>query len=76
MSSPPSPGFLNRFFFIIERFAYRHSVWVVFLSLVLAILSVWVTAQKLTFKTGRGDLVAKGLPYVNGRLCRSTGHKT
>ncbi|MBT5551236.1 MAG: MMPL family transporter [Nitrospina sp.] len=64
MSSPPSPGFLNRFFIIIERFAYRHSVWVVFLSLVLAILSVWVTAQKLTFKTGRGDLVAKGLPYV------------
>ena len=64
MSSPPDPGVLNRFFFVIERFAYRHSVLVILVSLVLAFLSVWVTAQKLTFKTGRGDLVAKGLPYV------------
>ena len=57
-------GILNRFFFVIERFAYRHSLLVISVSLVLAILSLWVTAQKLTFKTGRGDLVAKGLPYV------------
>ena len=57
-------GILNRFFFVIERFAYRRSLLVISVSLVLAILSLWVTAQKLTFKTGRGDLVAKGLPYV------------
>ena len=55
---------LNRFFFVIERFAYRRSLLVISVSLVLAILSLWVTAKKLTFKTGRGDLVAKGLPYV------------
>ena len=59
-----TPGFLTRFLFAIERFAYRQSLLVVSMALVLAILSLWVTAQKLTFKTGRGDLVAKGLPYV------------
>lgn len=64
MSSPSSNGILNRFFAVIERIAYRHSLLVISVSLVVAILSVWVTAQKLTFKTGRGDLVAKGLPYV------------
>lgn len=57
-------GFLTRFLFTIERFAYRHSLLVVASSLILAILALWVTAQKLTFKTGRGDLVAKGLAYV------------
>ena len=64
MSSPSRKGILDRFFFAIERFAYQHSLLVVSGSLILAFLSVWVTAQKLTFKTGRGDLVAKGLPYV------------
>ncbi|MBT4899160.1 MAG: hypothetical protein HON56_08810, partial [Nitrospina sp.] len=63
MSSPSTSGILNRFFFVIERFAYRRSLLVISVSLVLAILSLWVTAEKLTFKTGRGDLVAKGLPY-------------
>ena len=62
MTSPS--GYLSRFLFAIERFAYRHSLPVVFVSLVLAILSLWVTAEKLTFKTGRGDLVARDLPYV------------
>ena len=57
-------GFLTRFLSAIERFAHRHSLLVVFSSLLLAVLALWVTAQKLTFKTGRGDLVAKGLAYV------------
>ncbi len=64
MSSSSANGFLSRCLSTIERFAYRRSLLVVVVSLVLAILSLWVTAQKLTFKTGRGDLVAKGLPYV------------
>ena len=64
MTSPTSNGLLSRFFSTIERFAYRYSLLVIAASLILAILSLWVTAQKLTFKTGRGDLVAKGLPYV------------
>lgn len=55
---------LSRFLFAIEHFAYRYSLLVIAASLILAILSLWVTSQKLTFKTGRGDLVAKGLPYV------------
>lgn len=59
-----SNGPLSRFLFAIERFAYQHSLPVIAISLVLAVLSLWVTAQNLTFKTGRGDLVAKGLPYV------------
>jgi uncharacterized protein len=64
MTSPSANGLLSRFLSAIERFAYRHSLFVIAASLILAILSLWVTAQKLTFKTGRGDLVAKGLPYV------------
>jgi uncharacterized protein len=64
MSSPSNPGVLNRLLSVVEQIAYRHSLLVIALSLVLAFLSVWVTAQKLTFKTGRGDLVAKGLAYV------------
>ncbi len=64
MSSSSANGFLSRFLSAIERLAYRRSLLVAVVSLVLAILSLWVTAQKLTFKTGRGDLVARGLPYV------------
>ena len=64
MTPPSANGLLSRFLSAIERFAYRHSLLVIAASLILAILSLWVTAQKLTFKTGRGDLVAKGLPYV------------
>ena len=55
---------LDRFFSKIEHFAYTHSFSVIVVSLVLAVLSLWVTAEKLTFKTGRGDLVARDLPYV------------
>lgn len=55
---------LDRFFSQIESFAYTYSFFVISISLVLALLSVWVTAERLTFKTGRGDLVSKDLPYV------------
>ena len=63
-SSADSKNILDRFFFRIERFAYNHSFSVIAVSLILAALSLWVTVEKLTFKTGRGDLVAKDLPYV------------
>ena len=57
-------SFLNKFFHFIERLAFKHSLIVIGCSLILAGLSIWVTSEKLTFRTGRGDLVAKGLPYV------------
>ncbi len=60
----PSTRFLDRFFFHIERFAHAHSFMVIFISVLAAGLSVWVTAENLTFKNNRGDLVAKKLPYV------------
>ncbi len=46
------------------RLVFRHPFSIILFSLVFAVLSVWITGEKLTFKTGRGDLVAKGLPYV------------
>ena len=55
---------LNKLFHLIEHLVFRHSLIIVAFSLVLAALSIWITSEKLTFKTGRGDLVAKGLPYV------------
>lgn len=63
-NSLDSKNILDRFFSSIETFAYSHSFSVILVSLVLAGLSLWVTAELLTFKTGRGDLVAKELPYV------------
>jgi len=57
-------SFLNKFFHFIERLAFKHSLIVIGCSLILAGLSIWVTGEKLTFRTGRGDLVAKDLPYV------------
>ena len=63
-SDNPSSTFLNKLFRFIERLAFKHSLVVVAVSVILAGLSIWVTGEKLTFKTGRGDLVAKGLPYV------------
>ena len=63
-NEPAPPSFLNKFFHFIERLAFKHSLVVIACSLILAGLSIWVTGEKLTFRTGRGDLVAKGLPYV------------
>ncbi len=63
-SSAGPKNILDRFFHRVELFAYNHSFSVIVVSLVLAALSLWVTLEKLTFKTGRGDLVAKDLPYV------------
>jgi len=57
-------SFLNKFFHFIQRLACKHSLIVIGCSLILAGLSIWVTSEKLTFRTGRGDLVAKDLPYV------------
>ena len=57
-------SFLNKFFHFIERLAFKHSLVVIACSLILAGLSIWITSEKLTFRTGRGDLVAKDLPYV------------
>ena len=57
-------SFLNKFFHFIQRLAFKHSLIVIGCSLILAGLSIWVTSEKLTFRTGRGDLVAKDLPYV------------
>ncbi len=64
MSDPNKSTILNKLFSFIERLAFKHSLIVVVLSIILAGVSIWVTGEKLTFKTGRGDLVAKGLPYV------------
>ena len=64
MSNSNKHTLLNKLFRFIERLAFKHSLIVVALSIILAGLSIWVTGEKLTFKTGRGDLVAKGLPYV------------
>jgi uncharacterized protein len=63
-NSLDAKNILDRVFSRIENFAYSHSISVIAVSLIVAVLSVWVTAEFLTFKTGRGDLVAKDLPYV------------
>ncbi len=61
---PQSQSFLDRFFLGIETSVTSHPWKVIILATVIAALSVWVTIAKLTFKTGRGDLVSKELPYV------------
>ena len=63
-ASPASGSLLDRLFLLLERYACEHPVTVVIAFLIVAALSIWGTVESLTFKTGRGDLVSKDLPYV------------
>ena len=42
---------LDRFFLNLERFAYTHSITVILVSLLIAGLSIWVTAEKQKIKS-------------------------
>ena len=57
-------GFSDRFFLRVERLAYNRPIAVILFSLLTAFSSVWLAAEKLSFKNNRGDLVAKNLGYV------------
>ena len=64
-SLPPLSGTpLDRLFIHLEKYACEHPLTVIAVSLLVAALSLWVTVERLTFKTGRGDLVNNDLPYV------------
>jgi hypothetical protein len=56
-------SFLDIVFLYVERFAYNHSWLVILVSLALAGLSLWYTAENLQFKTNRRDLVSKNLKF-------------
>ena len=58
-------GFSDRFFLRVERLAYNRPIAVILFSLLTAFSSVWLAAEKLSFKNNRGDLVAKNLGYVD-----------
>lgn len=51
-------SFIDRAFDALEVLAYRHPLWVLAASLILACLSFWYTAQNLTFNTSRQDLIS------------------
>jgi len=55
---------IDRLLLFFIRMAIGRPFAVIAVSLLLAGLSLWVTAERLTFKTGRGDLVAKDVPYI------------
>ena len=54
---------IDRLFIQIETFAYFHSWLVVFSSIFLAFVSIWITTHFLKFNTSRNDLVAQELEY-------------
>ncbi len=60
---PQKPNLLDKTFRNFESLARQHSLWVVVLSLVFAGLALWYTAEQLTFKTKRSDLISRDLPY-------------
>ena len=49
-------SFLNKFFYFIQRLAFKHSLIVIGCSLILAGLSIWVTGEKLTLEPGEETL--------------------
>ncbi len=61
--SPPRPGPLDRVFNAFETLAYHHPWWVLFVSLVLASISLWYTAAHLQFNTLREDLISKDMKF-------------
>jgi len=63
-SAASTPGALDRLLLCLIRLATERPFWVIGLSLAAAALGLWVTAERLTFKTGRSDLVAKDVPYI------------
>ncbi|MGP0565238.1 MULTISPECIES: MMPL family transporter [unclassified Nitrospina] len=55
---PSKTSPIDRAFNALEVLAYRHSLWVLAASLLLACLSFWYTAHHLTFNTSRQDLIS------------------
>ena len=62
--SAASQSVLDRLLLCLIRVATGKPFWVIGISVALAALCLWVTAERLTFKTGRSDLVAKDVPYI------------
>ena len=63
-SAPSSnPGLLDRVFTAFETLAYYHPWWVLSVSLILAALSIGVTATNLQFNTLREDLISKDMKF-------------
>ena len=62
-SPTPKPGPLERVFTACETLAYYHSWWVLSVSLILAVASLWITANHLKFNTSRQDLISKDMPF-------------
>ncbi|MDH5789248.1 MAG: hypothetical protein OEZ27_01545, partial [Nitrospinota bacterium] len=63
-STPTSnPGILDRVFTAFETLAYYHPWWVLSVSLILAALSIVLTATHLQFNTLREDLISKDMKF-------------
>ncbi len=64
-TSPKGPRsrILDRGFQLLERLAWNRTTAVIVLSLLVAGLCLWYTAENLTFKTKRSDLISRDLPY-------------
>ncbi len=63
ISSTPKPSPLDRVFNAFETLAFYHPWWVLTVSLILAALSLWLTATHLQFNTLREDLISRDLKF-------------
>ncbi len=54
---------MDRLFSAFETLAYYHPWWVLSVSLILAVLSLWFTATHLQFNTSRQDLISKDMEF-------------
>jgi len=50
---------------LLARFAFKHPWQVIFFSLFIAALSLWVTFEHLTFHTSRSDLLPQNQQYIH-----------
>ncbi|QPJ64758.1 MAG: MMPL family transporter [Candidatus Nitrohelix vancouverensis] len=64
-SSNHSAGIIVRLFRALARFVYSRPTLVVVLCFVAAALSLWITAERLTFHTSRSDLLPQDREYIH-----------
>jgi len=61
--SAPRPSLAGRFLLWLTNAIYEHRAWFTWPQLILVVVSIWFTVEKLEFRTSRNDLVGGDKEY-------------
>lgn len=61
--STPRPSLASRFLLWLTNTIYEHRAWFTWPQLILVVVSIWFTVEKLEFRTSRNDLVGGDKEY-------------